>query len=577
MSNTSKPEVTQEQEQEEQCIICDEKYRNTKSPIQCPKCNFKCCKHCIQNYILSRAEDPHCMSCKTQHNDEFLYQHINKTFMNATYRKHQTNLLYEIEKSRIPETMARVEDYKKNKKAQEEYREISEHISTLKQEMYRLERIKTRKANLIHRYETGNAVNENPPPYYGMPDTGENNPAHEEEKKKFIHNCPYEGCKGFLSSAWKCGACEKWACSKCFECVGTTKDLTHVCKKENIESANLIRMKTKPCPSCAIPIMKASGCDQMWCTQCKVAFSWNTGKIVMGGVIHNPHYYQYLHQHNENNGHAAIDNPGDRACGGIPNYYHVRNQFYSPLQYLMIITNKYIKFLNITTESSLNPDKQENYRKKYKEIYEPETTGKLKNCEAILDKIRTFNIQGFHRVLNHNRDMIYTMRTRVMRLQGHADGQNQHGEHREMRVKFIMGEISDEKYKEFISKKERCRKKMVRILQIFEVYETITIETFNNVYNLGVLNVRNKENKIYHIVPKEATSQETDEHKEDDMPTTLKFNACAIDRIVNYFKEVEKFIDRCVSIENFCKEELEKVKKQYNSKKYSLENQMITI
>ena len=57
--------------QEQQCIICDEKYTKIKSRIQCPKCNFECCKHCIQNYILSRAEDPHCMSCKTQHNDEF--------------------------------------------------------------------------------------------------------------------------------------------------------------------------------------------------------------------------------------------------------------------------------------------------------------------------------------------------------------------------------------------------------------------------------------------------------------------------------------------------------------------------
>ena len=568
MSNPSNPDVTQEQEQEQQCIICDEKYTKIKSRIQCPKCNFECCKHCIQNYILSRAEDPHCMNCKTQHNDEFLYKHINKTFMNGTYRKHKTNLLYEIEKSRIQETMERVEDYKKNKKAKEEYNEISQRISELKLEVYRLENMKAKKGNLINRYQMGRAVNEHPVPYYGMPDTYENNPTQqqEKEKKKFIHNCPYEGCKGFLSSAWKCGACERWACSKCFEGLGSTKDPDHMCKKENIESANLIRKETKPCPTCAVPIMKSSGCDQMWCTQCKVAFSWNTGKIVMGGVIHNPHYYQYIQQHNQDNHLDAMHNPGDVACGGIPNYYHMRHRFFSPLIDLMRITSKYIRILNYESEASANSDEQKRYKKKYKEIYEPEIAAKLNACNLILNKIKKFNIQEFHRVLNHNRDMIFTMRTRVMELQGQADGQNQHGERREMRVKFIMDEISEEKYKAFISKKERERKKLVRILQIFELYETITIETFNNVYNTEILNIRNKENKIYYSVV-----------EKEDTPTILKFNPTALDKTLSYFKEVEKFINRCNSIENYCKEELEKVKKQYNSKKYSFNRRMINI
>ena len=64
----------------------------------------------------------------------------------------------------------------------------------------------------------------------------------------------------------------------------------YVMKK--IETVKLINKDTIPCPSCGNMITKISGCDQMWCPECKNAWSWSKGVVVFG-YIHNPHYFEY--------------------------------------------------------------------------------------------------------------------------------------------------------------------------------------------------------------------------------------------------------------------------------------------
>jgi len=66
-------------------------------------------------------------------------------------------------------------------------------------------------------------------------------------------------------------------------------------------------------------VTSSVNCDQMFCTDCHTAFSWNTGQVV-NGVIHNPHYYEYLRK--IGNG-TAPRNAGDVPCGGIPFYAHI--------------------------------------------------------------------------------------------------------------------------------------------------------------------------------------------------------------------------------------------------------------
>ena len=145
-------------------------------------------------------------------------------------------------------------------------------------------------------------------------------------KREFIMKCGADECRGFLSTAYKCGVCEIWTCPDCLVVLGKDKTVEHTCKPDMVESAKAIKAETQPCPKCAARIFKVDGCDQMWCTMegCNTAFSWKTGHVVTG-VVHNPHYYEWLRRNGGTAGPAR--EAGDIPCGGIPNYWTLLQAF----------------------------------------------------------------------------------------------------------------------------------------------------------------------------------------------------------------------------------------------------------
>jgi hypothetical protein len=128
-------------------------------------------------------------------------------------------------------------------------------------------------------------------------------------KRHFIMKCPQATCEGFLTAQYRCGLCEIHVCAHCH--IPKTED--HTCDPAVVETIKQIRKEAKPCPKCASLISKVDGCDQMWCTQCHTTFSWTTGAVATG-VVHNPHYFQYMRE----TGQAIprADNPGF-ACNQV--------------------------------------------------------------------------------------------------------------------------------------------------------------------------------------------------------------------------------------------------------------------
>jgi hypothetical protein len=130
------------------------------------------------------------------------------------------------------------------------------------------------------------------------------------EKEHYIFKCPSD-CRGFISNNYRCGTCKGVVCKKCRVQINQ-ENSEHICNEDDIKSAALVASLTKTCPKCMTQILKSGGCDQMFCVVCHTAFSWTTGKTETG-VIHNPHYYEYL---------STLTSPmvdiEVLACGDIP-------------------------------------------------------------------------------------------------------------------------------------------------------------------------------------------------------------------------------------------------------------------
>ena len=306
------------------CDVCCEKFNlSTRKQVSCPYCPFKFCRECCSQFLLSIPDEPACMNCKRPWGREFLAESFTQVWMNTTYRNKRGSLLFERERSLMPATQHLVE---KEKKIRTLHSENLGYESQMSKNQVEIGKIHSRPAvgeeQIMERFADVQTVAEcnavfnvkinynNSRIHYIRNTSGE-----KAQKRVFVRACPGADCRGFLSSAWKCGLCEVWVCPDCHEIKGTERDAEHTCDPGNLETARLLEKDSKPCPSCASMIFKIHGCDQMHCTQCNTAFSWNTGRIEKSR-IHNPHYFEYLRQR------AGTENIrreiGDIPCGGMP-------------------------------------------------------------------------------------------------------------------------------------------------------------------------------------------------------------------------------------------------------------------
>ena len=403
-----------------ECIICCDKINKINYNIKCEYCVFEACKKCCQTYILDK-DVPTCMSinCNKEWNTKFLMKNFTKTFIKNELKQHKEKVLFDKERALLPATMVDVERIGKIKKIEKELQEVELQLSmltTVKKELIN-------NVTLLRMEHNGIPIRNN-----GI---GEK----KEVKSVFTKKCPDTECRGFLSTQWKCGICEKWACPECHEIKGLDRNVEHTCNPDNLATAKLLEKDTKECPKCNTQIYKIDGCDQMWCTQCHTAFSWRTGTIEK--TIHNPHYYEWMRKSGKEIPRAIGDNINN-CVGNVINQYNAVAYFRNGLFVVRVI------------KTSNNP------------------TGMMERSE--LDKIfndisiKIRNIQHIRHV--DIKDNNYFTTSRFER-------------NRDLRISYLMNEISEEKFKITL---QRDEKKFLKEKEINDI-RTLLIDTSSDILN----------------------------------------------------------------------------------------------
>jgi len=153
-------------------------------------------------------------------------------FITGKLKKHREQHLFDNERALLPATQPLVERHINVEKANHKIRDIKEGMNKLKVELNQaygeLYRLNNREATV--------------------------------ERAEFVRGCPDNECRGFLSTQWKCGICQKWTCPDCHEVKGFERDIAHECNPDMLATARLLASDTKPCPKCRTGIFKINGC-----------------------------------------------------------------------------------------------------------------------------------------------------------------------------------------------------------------------------------------------------------------------------------------------------------------------------
>jgi hypothetical protein len=328
----------------DECTTCIEKFnKKQRKEISCYQCQFKTCVVCCKKYLLGTKEEAHCMNCKKPWDRMFLATKFPKSWLHKEYKIHKEKLIEERHDSSLHQWQPYIVSKRRIKEYETEIKDFQLQIGRIRTEIRRLDLWKRNEQNFVN----GSRQTQPDPKDIlerrsNKEDDSTLKKEAEERRAKLLNQrgpCPKDSCKGFISDNWECGVCQSKICQSCMIEISPSKvtnrtnevsdsKTDHKCKKEDVLSTKQIRKDSRNCPKCKVRIFKSSGCNQMFCTNCHVFFDWNTLKIIRTGLMHNPHYTEFMRTQNDSTPNIDQNQLNLRA---IPNICGQRNIDYSEL------------------------------------------------------------------------------------------------------------------------------------------------------------------------------------------------------------------------------------------------------
>lgn len=263
-----------------QCMICCESFtKSVRKKVECGHCGTSACAACFAQYLLSLQGEPHCMNndCRHAFDREFLAMHMTKTWLLTKYKAHRERVLLEREMALLPASQEVLQNYKYAQVVAEQMDAVGQRRRRLQQELADLN---VKHGRLRLELDVLRASN------YARRAGGETDGR---DRRQFVRACPMPECRGFLSTAWKCGTCDSWACKDCGEPKpGGQHDPQHACDQGVKASFALLQRDSRPCPQCASMIFKIDGCFgedvpvRMWDGGVKMSQDIMMGDVLIG-------------------------------------------------------------------------------------------------------------------------------------------------------------------------------------------------------------------------------------------------------------------------------------------------------
>ena len=221
------------------CNICANVYTSVlRKKITCMFCNKDTCSKCIEQYLVGRPEEAHCLHCRVNYHAESLQKICTKTYLKQVYFQHRQEVLIAKEKANLPLYQdaairrKKLQVHLKEKAAitveknslEKMKRDLDDEYSTY------LIRYKSQKVNNEDTSETENKIKEyhakidsfnelirdkveekrrHDWDFHHQDQTNNDEKEKEKERKKFIRRCTRDNCQGFLSNVWKCAYISK--------------------------------------------------------------------------------------------------------------------------------------------------------------------------------------------------------------------------------------------------------------------------------------------------------------------------------------------------------------------------------